>query len=185
MKPKGINRGAVADSVIKVIRVPSFSTTRRVIFLRLSITALHSLLASSLRSLDSERRKRQHLINQVQWYGRRESKHLCSAYNDRNRVQQPMYGERYYALLLLIKPPQRRPKRYSFENSSSTATITTNHGAAVISATKEKPRRYLRGNALWDCWSVRIETEAQRLCRQSPTAVPERPNQILMYATGF
>ena len=29
-----------------------------------------------LRSLDSERRKRQHLKNQVQWYGRRESKHL-------------------------------------------------------------------------------------------------------------
>lgn len=43
------------------------------------------------------------------------------------------------------------------------------------STAKEKPRRYLRGNALWDCWSVRIETEAQRLCRQSPTAVPERP----------
>ena len=29
-----------------------------------------------LRSLDSERRKRQHLKNQVQWYVRRESKHL-------------------------------------------------------------------------------------------------------------
>ena len=29
-----------------------------------------------LRSLDSERRKRQHLKNQVQWYGRRECKHL-------------------------------------------------------------------------------------------------------------
>ena len=29
-----------------------------------------------IRSLDSERRKRQHLKKQVQWYGRRESKHL-------------------------------------------------------------------------------------------------------------
>ena len=108
MKPKGINRGAVADSVIKVIRVPSFSTTRRVIFLRLSITALHSLWASSLRNLDSERRKRQHLINQVPWYGRRESKHIRSAYNDRSRVQRPMFGERQNALLSLSKPPQRR-----------------------------------------------------------------------------
>ena len=39
-------------------------------------TALHSLWASSLRSLDSERRKRQHLKKQVQWYDRRESKHI-------------------------------------------------------------------------------------------------------------
>ena len=61
-----------------------------------------------IRSLDSERRKRQHLKNQVQWYGRRESKHHCSAYNDRSRVQQPMFGERQNALLLLSKPPQRR-----------------------------------------------------------------------------
>ena len=61
-----------------------------------------------IRSLDSERRKRQHLKNQVQWYGRRESKHLCSAYNVRSRVQQPMFGERHNALLLLSKPPQRR-----------------------------------------------------------------------------
>ena len=61
-----------------------------------------------LRSLDSERRKRQHLKNQVQWYGRRESKHLRSAYNDRSRVHQPMFGERHNALLLLSKPPQRR-----------------------------------------------------------------------------
>ncbi|MGM9857415.1 MAG: hypothetical protein ACI30Y_06385, partial [Candidatus Limisoma sp.] len=45
---------------------------------------------------------------QVQWYGRRESKHLRSAYNDRSRVQQPMFGERHNALLLLSKPPQRR-----------------------------------------------------------------------------
>lgn len=61
-----------------------------------------------IRSLDSERRKRQHLKNQVQWYGRRESKHHFSAYNDRSRVQQPMFGERQNALLLLSKPPQRR-----------------------------------------------------------------------------
>ena len=51
------------------------------------------------------------LKNQVQWYGRRESKHLRSAYNDRSRVHQPMFGERHNALLLLSKPPQRRPKR--------------------------------------------------------------------------
>ena len=61
-----------------------------------------------LRSLDSERRKRQHLKNQVQWYGRRESKHHFSAYNVRSRVQQPMFGERHNALLLLSKSPQRR-----------------------------------------------------------------------------
>ena len=71
-------------------------------------TALHSLWASSLRSLDSERRKRQHLKNQVQWYDRRESKHLRSAYNARSRVQRPMFGERQNALLLLSNPPQRR-----------------------------------------------------------------------------
>ena len=48
------------------------------------------------------------LNNQVQWYVRRESKHLRSAYSDRSRVQQPMFGERQNALLLLSKPPQRR-----------------------------------------------------------------------------
>ena len=62
-----------------------------------------------IRSLDSERRKRQHHKNQVQWYARRESKHLRSAYNVRSRVQQPMFGERQNALLLLSNPPQRRP----------------------------------------------------------------------------
>ena len=61
-----------------------------------------------IRSLDSERRKRQHLKKQVQWYVRRESKHLFRAYNVRSRVQQPMFGERHNALLLLSKPPQRR-----------------------------------------------------------------------------
>ena len=61
-----------------------------------------------IRSLDSERRKRQHLKNQVQWYVRRESKHHCRAYNVRSRVHQPMFGERQNALLLLSKPPQRR-----------------------------------------------------------------------------
>ena len=30
------------------------------------------------------------------------------AYNVRSRVQQPMFGERHNALLLLSKPPQRR-----------------------------------------------------------------------------
>ena len=62
-----------------------------------------------IRSLDSERRKRQHLKKQVQWYDRRESKHLRSAYNARSRVQRPMFGERQNALLLLSNPPQRRP----------------------------------------------------------------------------
>ena len=61
-----------------------------------------------IRSLALERRKRQHLKNQVQWYVRRESKHLFRAYNVRSRVQQPMFGERHNALLLLSKPPQRR-----------------------------------------------------------------------------
>ena len=44
------------------------------------------------------------LNNQVQWYDRRESKHQCSAYNVRSRVQQPMFGKRHNALLLLSKP---------------------------------------------------------------------------------
>ena len=61
-----------------------------------------------IRSLDSERRKRQHLKNQVQWYGRRESKHHFRAYNVRSWVQQPMFGERQNALLVLSKAPQRR-----------------------------------------------------------------------------
>ena len=43
------------------------------------------------------------LDNQVQWYGRRESKHLFRAYNVRSRVHQPMFGERHNALLLLSK----------------------------------------------------------------------------------
>ena len=98
-----------------------------------------------IRSLDSERRKRQYLINQVPWYDRRESKHLRIAYNVRSRVHQPMFGERHNAWLLLSKPPQRR-----FSEAVA-------HNFGSLHSTK-KPRRYLRGDALGIDRASRRET---------------------------
>ncbi len=59
-----------------------------------------------IRSLDSERRKRQHLKNQVQWYDRRESKHLRSAYNVRSLTSDKrlmIIGKRSVQRLTLTK----------------------------------------------------------------------------------
>ena len=92
------------------------------------------------------RRKRQHLKNQVQWYGRRESKHHCSAYNDRSRVQQPMFGERQNALLLLSKP------------SAKTIQWSGSPRLWLTPTQKKKPQRYLRGNALGIDRASRRET---------------------------
>ena len=113
-----------------------------------------------IRSLDSERRKRQHLKKQVQWYGRRESKHLRSAYNDRSRVHQPMFGERHNALLLLSKPPQRR---FSGAAAHDFGSLHRKRKAPEVS-----PRQCVRDR------SLSVETSGS--VYDSPTAVPERPN---------
>ena len=112
-----------------------------------------------IRSLDSERRKRQHLKNQVQCYGRRESKHLRSAYNVRSRVHQPMFDERHNALLLLSKPPQRRQSGAVAHDFSS---LHRKQKAPEVS-----PRQCVRDR------SLSVETSGS--INDSPTAVPERP----------
>ena len=112
-----------------------------------------------LRSLDSERRKRQHLKNQVQWYDIRESKHLRSAYNARSRVQQPMFGERHNALLLLSKP------------SAKTIQWSGSPRFWLTPPQKKMPRRNLRGNALGiEAFRSRHQTRftiARRRCRNA------------------
>ena len=112
-----------------------------------------------IRSLDSERRKRQHLKNQVQWYVRRESKHLFRAYNVRNRVHQPMFGERHNVLLLLSKPPQRRQSGAVAHDFGS---LHRKEKAPEVS-----PRQCIRDRSL--------SAETSGSVYDSPTAVPERP----------
>ena len=67
----------------------------------------------------------------------REQTHF-RAYNVRSRVQQPMFGERHSALRLHKASPQRR-------QSGAVA-----HDFGSLHRKIKMPRRYLRGNALWD-----------------------------------
>ena len=112
-----------------------------------------------IRSLDSERRKRQHLKEQVQWYVRRESKHLFRAYNVRSRVQQPMFGERHNALLLLSKSSA---KTIQWSGSPRFWLLHRKRKAP-----EESPRQCVRDR------SLSVETSGS--INDSPTAVPERP----------
>ena len=88
-----------------------------------------------LRSLDSERRKRQHLKNQVQWYVRRESKHLSVP----TTCEVECSSQCSVSAQCLTRTKQAFRKDDSVERQP---TILAHFTA------KEKPRRYLRGNAL-------------------------------------
>ena len=103
------------------------------------------------------------LKNQMQWYGRRESKHLRSAYNVRIRVHQPMFGEQQNTLLLLSKPPQRRQSGAAAHDFGS---LHRKRKAPEVS-----PRQCVRDR------SLPVETSGS--INDSPTAVPERPKNYL------
>ena len=121
--------------------------------------------------MDSERRKRQHLKNQVKWYDRRESKHLRSAYNVRIRVHQPMFGKRHNALLLLSKPPQRR-------QSGAVA-----HDFGSLHRKRKSPGGISEAMRYGIVSPLGLRPEAQRQCRQSPTAVPLTTQNYNSYST--
>ena len=114
-----------------------------------------------IRSLDSERRKRQHLKKQVQWYVRRESKHLS--------VPTTYEAECSSQCSVSVIMPYSYSASLRKDDSVERQPTILAHSTA-----KEKPRRYLRGNALGIFSPLGLRPEAQRLRRQSPTAVPER-----------
>lgn len=125
-------------------------------------------MTTFIRSLDSERRKRQHLKNQVQWYGRRESKHLRSAYNVRCRVHQPMFGERHNALLLLSKPPQRR---FSGAAAHDFGSLHRKRKAPEVSprqCVRDRPRKQTRNS-----FERTLSVETSCSINDSPTATPD------------
>ena len=113
------------------------------------------------------------LNNQVQWYGRRESKHLFRAYNVRSRVQQPMFGERQNAVTL------------TKQASAKTTEWSGSPRLLAHSTANKKPRRNLRGNALWDrprkqtrnSFERTLSVETSGSIYDSPTAVPQLPKK--------
>ena len=111
-----------------------------------------------LRSLDSERRKRQHLKNQVQWYVRRESKHLSVPTTC--EVECSSQCSVSYIMPSLTKQAFRK------DDSVELKPTTLAHSTA-----KEKPLRYLRGNALGiEAFRSRHQarlTIARRRCRNA------------------
>lgn len=115
-----------------------------------------------LRSLDSERRKRQHLKNQVQWYVRRESKHLSV----------PTTCEVECSSQCSVSDITLTLTKQSFRKDDSVERKPT---ILAHSTAKEKPRRNLRGNALGiEAFRSRHQarlTIARRRCRNAQLAL--------------
>ena len=112
-----------------------------------------------IRSLDSERRKRQHLKNQVQWYVRRESKHLsvpttCEVECSSQCSVSDTMPYSYQASL-----PQRL---FSGAVAHDFGSLHRKRKAPEVS-----PRQCVRDR------SLSVETSGS--INDSPTAVPERP----------
>ena len=111
-----------------------------------------------IRSLDSERRKRQHLKKQVQWYVRRESKHLSV----------PTTCEVECSSQCSVSDITLTLTKQSFRKDDSVERKPT---ILAHSTAKEKPRRYLRGNALGiEAFRSRHQarlTIARRRCRNA------------------
>ena len=79
------------------------------------------------------------------------------AYNVRSRVQQPMFGERHNALLLLSKPPQRR---FSGAAAHDFGSLHRKRKAPEVS-----PRRCVRDRSRM--------AEISSSVHDSPTATPD------------
>ena len=87
------------------------------------------------------------------------------AYNVRSRVQHPMFGERYNALLLLSKPPAK------------TILWSGSQRFWLTPQQKKSPGGISEAMRYGIVSPLGLRPEAQRQCRQSPTAVPD----LLLY----